>query len=132
VRVIAENLTRTRLAANARVVRSDVLAYLGGQGPVDGPFDVVLVDPPFAEVAVMRAVLDRLGAPPASCLARHPWVVARYFWRNAPLETFGLLASVRTRRFGETGVTFYRRSDARSTAAPESPLAGSEETEETR
>jgi 16S rRNA (guanine966-N2)-methyltransferase len=130
-RVIAENLTRTRLGEAARVVRSDVSAYLAGQGVTDGPFDVVLVDPPFADVAAMRATLDRLGAGP-TFLAPHGWIVARYFWRDAPPETFGLLASVRTRRFGETGVTFYRRADVGLAAAPESALADSGETEETR
>jgi 16S rRNA (guanine966-N2)-methyltransferase len=131
-RAIAENLTRTRLGANARVVRSDVIAYLAGPSAQDGPFDVVLVDPPFADVAVIRATLDRLGAPPAHVLAPQAWVVARYFWRDTPPEIVGLLASVRTRRFGETGVTFYRCRDAGLAAAPEPPIVRSAETEETR
>jgi 16S rRNA (guanine966-N2)-methyltransferase len=115
-RIVAENLERARLAARGRVVRADVATYLAGAAAADGPFDVVLVDPPFAETELMRAVLERLGgsaAPLAAPLvAPGAWVVARYFWRDAPPERFGLIASVRTRRFGETGMTFYRRSDA--------------------
>jgi 16S rRNA (guanine966-N2)-methyltransferase len=109
-RVISENLARTRLAHAGRVIGADVTAYLAGRGSEDGPFDVVLVDPPFADTSIMLATLDRLGRPPAAMLAAGAWVVARYFWRDAPPDTFGLIASVRTRRFGETGVTFYRRA----------------------
>ena len=36
-------------------------------------------------------------------------VVAKHFWRDRPPTTVGLLASERDRRFGETGLTFYRR-----------------------
>ena len=36
-------------------------------------------------------------------------VVAKHFWRDRPPTSVGLLASERDRRFGETGLTFYRR-----------------------
>ena len=36
-------------------------------------------------------------------------VVAKHFWRDRPPALVGLLASERDRRFGETGLTFYRR-----------------------
>ncbi len=36
-------------------------------------------------------------------------VVAKHFWRDRPPAAVGLLASERDRRFGETGLTFYRR-----------------------
>jgi hypothetical protein len=39
-------------------------------------------------------------------------VAATHFWRDAPPEAVGLLASERVRRFGETAVTFYRRREA--------------------
>jgi hypothetical protein len=35
--------------------------------------------------------------------------VAKHFWRDRPPALVGLLASERDRRFGETGLTFYRR-----------------------
>jgi hypothetical protein len=34
--------------------------------------------------------------------------VAKHFWRTPLPQAVGLLASVRTRRFGETALTFYR------------------------
>ena len=114
VRVVAENLTRTRLSEGGTVVQADVTSYLASRAAADGPFDIVLVDPPFADTAVMARTLATLAAESTTLLAPGAWVVARYFWRDTPPETVGLLASARTRRFGETGMTFYRRSSGES------------------
>jgi 16S rRNA (guanine966-N2)-methyltransferase len=108
VRVIEANLERTRLAASARVVRAEALAYLAGPGRADAPFDVVLLDPPYADHALLVGTLDRLGDPAAGLLATDAHVVAKHFWRGVPPARAGLLASSRERRFGETALTFYR------------------------
>jgi 16S rRNA (guanine(966)-N(2))-methyltransferase RsmD len=105
VRTIAENLRRARLGDDrARVVRADVVGWLGADGRTAGPFDVVVVDPPYADAEALRAALERL--PPL--LASDARVVAKHFWRDRPAERIGLLASERERRFGESALTFYR------------------------
>lgn len=107
VRVVAENLRRTRLEAAARVIRRDALAWLEDPAgaAAEGPFDLVLVDPPYADTAALAAALERI--------VRHVrpggLVISKHFWRDAPPERIGLLASERERRFGETALTFYRR-----------------------
>ena len=145
-RVIAENLVRARLAERGTVARADALTYLADRAAADGPFDVVLVDPPYAEPHLLEAALIRLGAgvsattgasgtgPSAPLLRPEAWVVAKHFWRTPPPPAVGLLASVRTRRFGETALTFYRQAgsaprDAEESAAvtPARPAAESEE-----
>ena len=73
------------------------------------PFDVVIVDPPYAESALLLAALEALGPR----LAPGARVVAKHFWRDAPPARIGLLASERERRFGETMLTFYRRAEDR-------------------
>jgi 16S rRNA (guanine966-N2)-methyltransferase len=108
--VIADNLSGARLAERGRVDRADVLAYLRGRARTDGPFDVVLVDPPYAETGLMSEALRLLGSEDQPLLNPGAWVVAKHFWRTPPPPAAGLLASVRTRRFGETAVTFYRRT----------------------
>ena len=110
IRVIEENLRRTALGGPAAVVRrSDALAYLAGPARGDGPFDLAIVDPPYAEVDLLARVLERLGAVGAERLLRPgARVVAKHFWRTRPPEHVGLLASERERRFGETALTFYR------------------------
>ena len=46
-RLVRENLKRTRLESNARVVRADYMAFLRN---CKEKFDVIFLDPPYAEV----------------------------------------------------------------------------------
>lgn len=112
VSVIAANLEAARLAGPAAiVVRSDALAWLGREDPVRPAFDVAFVDPPYADVEMLRRVLAMLGAPGAP-LAPGARVVAKHFWRDRPPDRVGMLAAERDRRFGETALTFYRREES--------------------
>ena len=109
--VIDANLRATNLAgASATVLRVDAMRWLDG-GPFGAPFDIVIVDPPYAETDLLRRVLAVLGAPDAP-LADEARVVAKHFWRDRPPERIGMLAVERERRFGETALTFYRREEA--------------------
>jgi 16S rRNA (guanine(966)-N(2))-methyltransferase RsmD len=111
VATISDNLMRTRLAERGHVTRADVAAYLRDRAAADGPLDLVVVDPPYADAGAMEATLTRLGSDSPRLVAPGAWVVAKHFWRTPPPEVAGLLASVRTRRFGETALTFYRPAD---------------------
>jgi len=108
--VLAKNLERTHFADAGRSVRADVVRWLGRDDAAVGPFDLVFVDPPYAEPEVLVRVLQLLGAAPG-LLASDGRVVAKHFWRDRPPATIGLLASDRERRFGETALTFYRRQE---------------------
>ena len=109
--VIEANLRATSLAGPAAVVlKVDAMRWLDG-GPYGAPFDLVIVDPPYAETNVLRRVLSVLGAPDAP-LTDDARVVAKHFWRDRPPERIGMLAVERERRFGETALTFYRREEA--------------------
>jgi 16S rRNA (guanine(966)-N(2))-methyltransferase RsmD len=112
VRVIADNLARARLADRAEIVRSEAIAYLAGRAAADGPFDVVLIDPPYSETDLTRRALRLLATPEGRLLSDEAWVVVKHFWRTPPPRTEGLLASVRDKRFGETTLTFYRLAGA--------------------
>lgn len=111
VTTIGENLGLTGLAGpNARVVCDDALAWLAAGAGGDGPFDLVVIDPPYAETELLERLLGILGADTESrLLAPGARVVAKHFWRARPPARVGLLASERDRRFGETGLAFYRR-----------------------
>ncbi len=108
-RTIAENLRRTRLEADARVVRRDVVTWLADPAgaAADAPFDLVLVDPPYADTTGLVRALELVGPHVRDGGA----VIAKHFWRDAPPARVGMLASERERRFGETTLTFYRRTD---------------------
>lgn len=92
----------------AAVVRWDVVRWLG-EPNLDVLFDLVLVDPPYAETELLGRVLDILGSVRAP-LAPGARVVAKHFWRDRPPDRVGMLAVERDRRFGETALTFYRRT----------------------
>jgi len=113
VRTIASNLVRTSLdGPDVRVVRSDALAWLAGAAArARGPYDVVIVDPPYDASELLLVALERLAEPGAGLLSPTAVVVAKHFWRDPPPASVGLLASERERRFGETALTFYRRAD---------------------
>ena len=114
VRAIGENLRRTGLEGRGRVVRRDALAWLAAPDGAasDGPFDLVVVDPPYADTAGLARALE-LVTPHVRPGGR---VVAKHFWRDPPAPPPGLLASGRERRFGETTLTFYRRAEEASEA----------------
>ena len=106
--VIDANLELTRLAGEqASIVRWDVVRWLA-EPTANQPFDLVFVDPPYAESQVLARVLGILGEPDAP-LTPHARVVAKHFWRDRPPERVGMLTTERDRRFGETALTFYRR-----------------------
>ena len=106
--VIEANLRATGLAGPAAsIVRWDVVRWLEEPNAGDA-FDLVLVDPPYAETELLVRILERLGAANAP-LAPDARVVAKHFWRDRPPERIGRLSVERERRFGETALTFYRR-----------------------
>jgi 16S rRNA (guanine966-N2)-methyltransferase len=111
--VIEANLRATSLAGpGARVVRADAVTWLGRPTSPDPPFDLVIIDPPYAETDLLIRTLEVLGAADAP-LTPDARVVAKHFWRDRPPDRIGLLASERDRRFGETALTFYRREEDR-------------------
>ena len=79
---------------------------------VSQEFEIAVVDPPYADTALLESALALLGDPATGLLAANARVVAKHFWRDAPAARIGLLASERVRRFGETALTFYRRMQA--------------------
>ncbi len=107
--IIDANLKATGLGGpQTAVIRWDVVRWLG-EAPTDDRFDLVLVDPPYAETELLTRVLEMLGDARAP-LAPDARVIAKHFWRDKPPERVGRLAVERERRFGETALTFFRRS----------------------
>ena len=109
--VIDANLRATALTGpGAAVIRWDVVQWLA-EPSAEVPFDLVLVDPPYAQTEMLVRVLEMLGEVDAP-LRPGARVVAKHFWRDRPPERIGMLAVERERRFGETALTFYRREES--------------------
>lgn len=102
VAAIRRNLAATRLGDLARVVSGDVGRFLANP-PDRGPYDLVFLDPPYAERAILaplEGLVPLLGADAS--------VVVKHFWRTDVPAPPGLTAW-RDRRFGETALTFLAR-----------------------
>lgn len=101
---IRTNLEATGLRDRARVVRSDVLAFVTGADPY-GPYDLAFCDPPFADVEVLEETLARLGS--RVVLARGAVVVARAMRKYPPAVPAGAWIE-RTKGIGEEMLLFVR------------------------
>jgi 16S rRNA (guanine966-N2)-methyltransferase len=98
VSVIRDNLANTGLGDSAEVHARSVEAFLAGTDAA--AWDIVVLDPPYAE-RTLDLPLERLRPH----LAPGALVVVKHFWRT-PMPAGAGLAVIRSRRFGETALTF--------------------------
>lgn len=103
-KLIRENLKRTKLEADARVVRSDYLDYLSRSRE---KFDIILLDPPYAEVFLENA-LKRITE--IDILETNGIIVAeRPLGKELPWEFAGYSRS-KDYKYGNTLLTVYRKA----------------------
>ncbi|MGZ6259657.1 MAG: 16S rRNA (guanine(966)-N(2))-methyltransferase RsmD [Candidatus Limnocylindrales bacterium] len=109
---IAENLARAGFGARAQLRAEEVTRFLEGDAAAGGgPFGAVLLDPPYGDATLLPS-LERLADAGRGWLEEEAVVVAKHFWRDQPPERVGDLELARQRRFGETALSFYRRTRA--------------------
>lgn len=103
-RLIKENLKKTKLEGQGRVVRSDYLDYLSRCRET---FDIILLDPPYAEVFLENA-LKKITE--IDILSENGIIVAeRPLGKELPWEFAGFDRS-KDYKYGNTLVTIYRRA----------------------
>ena len=103
-RLIRENLKRTKLEGEGRVIRSDYLDYLSR---CREQFDIILLDPPYAEVFLENA-LKRITE--IDILRSDGIIVAeRPLGKELPWEFPGYTRS-RDYKYGKTLLTIYRKA----------------------
>jgi len=102
VRCIAANVRDLQVQAQTQILRAELPAALAR---IDGPFDLVFIDPPYAAAAAepALALLPPLLAPDALVVVEHDR-------RSAPGAQIGPLSLRDRRRYGDTEVSFYRGS----------------------
>jgi 16S rRNA (guanine(966)-N(2))-methyltransferase RsmD len=111
-RFIERNLrTASLLGSRGRIVVADALRWLRDASTAAGlgPFDAILVDPPYDEPQLAERSLEAIAAAgPGVVLSRDGVAVVKHARRTGPAPGYGLLRSIREERFGETVLTFYR------------------------
>jgi 16S rRNA (guanine966-N2)-methyltransferase len=105
VAALRQNVEALGVGPLVRVRRGDVLRELASLYAAGDRFDVVFLDPPY-EAGLVETTLQTLGG--GGLLLAEGLVVAQHFTKRAPPPAVGGLAAFRTRRFGETTLTFYR------------------------
>ena len=102
---LRRNVAALRVAPAARVLVMDVGRALNRLAADGDRFDLVFLDPPYG-AGLVEDTLLRLGT--GAVITLDAIVVAQHFTKQAPPERIGTLAAFRTRRFGETTLTFFR------------------------
>ena len=102
-RLIRENLKRTKLEAGARVVRSDYLTYLKNCRET---FQIILLDPPYAEVFLENALkcITEIDILQSGGII----VAERPLGKELPWEFEGFTRS-KDYKYGNTLLTVYRK-----------------------
>jgi 16S rRNA (guanine(966)-N(2))-methyltransferase RsmD len=100
---VRANVADLDLAGRVRVIAASVDRALAR---IEGPFDIVFLDPPYAQAAVAgaRAIAALVTR---SLLARGARVVLEHARADAPPEIESLELES-TRRYGDTALSFYR------------------------
>ena len=102
-KIIRENLRRTKLESQGRVVRSDYLDYLRRSRE---KFDIILLDPPYAEVFLENALkcITEIDILKTGGII----VAERPVEKELPFEFEGFTRS-KDYKYGKTLLTIYRK-----------------------
>ena len=102
-RLIRENLRRTKMELHGRVVRSDYLTYLKSTRE---KFDIIFLDPPYAEVFLEKALkmITEIDILQSGGII----VTERPVGKELPWEFPGYERS-RDYKYGKTLITIYRK-----------------------
>lgn len=104
-KLIKENLRRTKLEQNARVVRSDYLAFLNS---CREKFDIIFLDPPYAEVFLENSLkrITEIDILQSGGII----VLERPLGKELSLDFSGFSRS-KDYKYGKTLLTLYRKDD---------------------
>lgn len=110
VALIRENLGRCGVEGRYAIRRGQAETVLAAPDP-DGPFDLVVLDPPYDVPAI-----DALVARAAGQLAPGGLLVLEHAWRRTPPDTAPGVRRVRTVRAGDSALSLYESGEAPAAA----------------
>lgn len=107
VAALQRNIARLGAEARTQVLALDVARALDRLAAAGAVFDLVYLDPPYdsdAAPTLQTLAAGRITTPTTILIAQH-------FTKRAPPSALGALRAYRSRRFGETTLTFFRAAD---------------------
>jgi len=102
-RLVARNLASCRLEGRAEVIRGDVFRHID-KAQRHAPFDIVFIDPPYAQGLASRALELVAGA---GLLHEESWVVAEASRSEEIAPLIGMLHLTLERHYGSTTIRYY-------------------------
>ena len=105
VEALHQNIRTLGVESRAVLARGDVARQLGRLATDGRRFAIVFLDPPYT-LDLGEQTLVALGA--SELVAPDGVVVAQHFTKRPPAAEYRALRAFRTRRFGETTLTFFR------------------------
>ena len=109
VRCVAANAAALGVEGRVRVIRSAVKTALTRLCQEGATFGWIFTDPPYAGDDT-AATLSFIGEAGAALLADTALVVVEHDRRCPPVDGYGVLAKTDRRRYGDTEISFYRRT----------------------
>lgn len=106
---VRDNLRSLKMEAQASVIKGEAVRTLQRLASREHSFHWVFLDPPYATDLANQA-LRLLGE--GALLSPEGLVIVEHDHRRAPDGDFGFLVKGDTRRYGDTGVTFFERKKA--------------------
>jgi 16S rRNA (guanine(966)-N(2))-methyltransferase RsmD len=105
VTALQRNVATLRVKPATRVLRADAGRALNRLAEEGERFELIFLDPPY-DAGLVDKTLARLGD--GALTTAETIVIAQHFTKRPPPDALGALAAFRTRRFGETTLTFFR------------------------
>ena len=108
--LITRNLKKCRMteenqATRWELIKMDTMESLSNLGKKGISFDLVYVDPPFAD-NLYEACLSRLAD--STLLKNDAWVIVEHFHKTGLQERYGRLKSFKNRRLGDSCLSFFK------------------------
>ena len=101
IKIVKENLAKTRLGDSATVVQTDSLAFLT---MTDKIFDIVFIDPPYG-TGLLQKALAKVGEH----VAEGGMVICEYPFKEELDNEIGGLVKHKEYKYSKTAVTVYRK-----------------------
>jgi 16S rRNA (guanine966-N2)-methyltransferase len=101
--IIKQNLSKTGFTDKGHVYCSPVMKALN---ILDKPYGIIFLDPPYADTT-LGAVMKSIDG--AKLLNEDSVIVASHSARSPLDERFGSLLKIKEKRYGDTGISIYRK-----------------------
>jgi len=121
-KIIRENAAALGHADRATVLCAKAAAVVRGLAASGAKFDVVFLDPPYRDRAVLERTLAEV-ARPDGILAPDAIVVAEHDARAPSPQAVGVLSKQRSRRFSEAVLTFFSAAAATQPTSKGAPMS---------